>query len=76
MNPFKRPYAPSIFNDSYGDSKMDIPNNRELFEVVIKETFEDFLVSEEKKEPLTDDEMVSIIRKKFIKHAMKGNTNK
>jgi hypothetical protein len=43
MNPFKKAYQPSIFNDKMHDSKMEIPNNKELFENVIKEAFGDII---------------------------------
>jgi len=41
LNPFKRPYQPSIFNIKMMDNKMDVPNNKELYENVIKEAFDD-----------------------------------
>jgi hypothetical protein len=41
MNPFKKTYYPSIFNESVMDQKMEVPGNKELFENVIKEAFSD-----------------------------------
>jgi hypothetical protein len=43
VNPFKRPYKPSVFSESINDSTQSIPQNRELFENVIKEAFSDLL---------------------------------
>lgn len=47
LNPFKRQYQPSIFNDSIRDTKMDVPNNKELYENVIKEAFGDLAEPDE-----------------------------
>jgi hypothetical protein len=45
MNPFKRPQKPSVFSESVTDTNVAIPQNRELFENVIREAFSDLLVS-------------------------------
>ena len=39
LNPFKKGYKASIFNEGASDTKMEIPNNKELFENVIKAAF-------------------------------------
>lgn len=44
MNPFKRPYQASIFNEKVTD-KMEIPINKELYDNVIKEAFSDLINS-------------------------------
>ena len=43
VNPFKRPHKPSVFSESINDYTQSIPQNRELFENVIKEAFSDLL---------------------------------
>jgi hypothetical protein len=47
LNPFKRQYKPSIFNETMNDTKMDVPNNKELYENVIKEAFSDLAETDE-----------------------------
>lgn len=37
MNPFESLYKPSVFNEDIVDPKMNIPQNKELFENVIKD---------------------------------------
>jgi hypothetical protein len=48
-NPFKRPHKPSVFSESISDATGSIPQNRELFENVIKEAFSDLLADIDEK---------------------------
>lgn len=41
LNPFKRNHLPSIFNEHLSDNKMDIPQNIELYENVIRSAMND-----------------------------------
>ncbi len=45
VNPFKRPHKPSVFSEAINDNTQSIPQNRELFENVIKEAFSELLQS-------------------------------
>ena len=45
LNPFKKQHNPSIFSENQYDDKIKIPQNREMFENVIKEAFSDMLIS-------------------------------
>lgn len=70
LNPFTRPYQPSIFNDTTRDSKMDIPNNKELYENVIKLAFGDMgsdqeSIDEQNLKELTDEEIIDRIKVKL-----------
>jgi hypothetical protein len=82
LNPFRRPYQPSIFNDKMHDNKMEIPHNKELFDNVIKDAFTD--KDEDKKENdtendddddvdltlLSDKQIIERIKQKFRKRVM------
>ena len=52
-NPFKRNHLPSIFNEHLSDNKMDIPQNIELYENVIKSAMNE-IDEAEPEEILTD----------------------
>lgn len=77
LNPFKRPYQPSIYNEIPKDSKMDIPHNKEMYENVIKQAFEDLLDNNGDEEQavnlteLTDEQIIDRIRLKFRKRVLK-----
>ena len=43
MNPFRKPYKPSIFNENIFDNKMEVPRNKDLFENIIKEAVNDII---------------------------------
>lgn len=77
LNPFKRNYQPSIFNESMSDNKMDVPNNRELYENVIKEAYDDVKDEGEDEDgdaedlkTLSDKEIIEKIRMKFRKRVI------
>ena len=78
LNPFKKPYQPSIFNIKMMDNKMDVPNNKELYENVIKEAFDDLAdtdqeegVAAESFNDMDDKEIIERIRMKFRKRVIK-----
>ena len=76
MNPFNKKYSPSIFNENISDTKMDIPNNRELYENVIKQALSDAGsdkedIEEESLKDLTDEQIIQKIKLKFRKRVLK-----
>ena len=45
LNPFYKLHTPSVFNESTDNTSYKIPQNKELFDFVIKEAFSDMLIS-------------------------------
>ncbi|CDW72235.1 UNKNOWN [Stylonychia lemnae] len=78
LNPFKKQYQPSIFNTKMMDNKMDVPNNKELYENVIKEAFDDLADTDQEEgqsaeavKEMGDKEIIERIRMKFRKRVIK-----
>ncbi|TNV84874.1 hypothetical protein FGO68_gene1032 [Halteria grandinella] len=69
MNPFNRPPLSSVFNEAALNSNDQIPQNRELFEFVIKEAFSDMFISvDELKNPdrQMNQQLFKVIRNRYI----------
>jgi stalled ribosome alternative rescue factor ArfA len=69
MNPFKKTAPQSVFNEHLHDEKTSIPQNRELFDQVIKEAFSDIFVSLHEikgSKQLLADELFRKIRERYI----------
>lgn len=69
MNPFNKPPTASVFSENALNSNEQIPQNRELFEFVIREAFSDMFISkDELKNPEKElnDELFKVIRNRYI----------
>ena len=66
LNPFNRPHNPSVFNENSSDDKILIPQNRELFEFVIREAFSDMMISGDELNSANEKKLYETIRERYI----------